>query len=251
MKILFLDVDGVLCMNAPDFGVRLSHFSQPALRQLARIVTATGAKIVVHSSWRCHLDKMALLNEALATVDLPPAFSKTKLTYVHEAGNRSFQDIRCDEILHWLYNWDSPRPLRNDGYDSQLDDDSAVKRTLNDKLSPPMPVRRERIEAWAVVDDLSLEIVGVLDDHFVRTHEFIGLKKTHADELISILGGAVSVEPRAPTTTAIVDISTDLSDSSADRELMSVERPESPLMRVNSTALPDVYGSPILVFSRN
>jgi len=52
IKLLFLDVDGVLVMDGPDWDVTLDHFSTSALRELKRVIDRTGAKIVLHSSWR-------------------------------------------------------------------------------------------------------------------------------------------------------------------------------------------------------
>lgn len=48
-KVLFLDIDGVLVVDGPDEGVTRAHFSDAALR----VLRATGAAIVLHSSWRC------------------------------------------------------------------------------------------------------------------------------------------------------------------------------------------------------
>lgn len=52
-KVLFLDIDGVLVVDGPDEGVTRAHVSDAALRELARVLRATGAAIVLHSSWRC------------------------------------------------------------------------------------------------------------------------------------------------------------------------------------------------------
>lgn len=46
MKILFLDVDGVLLINPRE------GFRKVAMQQLKRIIDETGARIVVSSTWR-------------------------------------------------------------------------------------------------------------------------------------------------------------------------------------------------------
>lgn len=59
-KVVFLDVDGVLnngnwAMEMYEQGVRVYHddlLYEPSLEQLKRIVDATGAAIIVSSSWR-------------------------------------------------------------------------------------------------------------------------------------------------------------------------------------------------------
>jgi hypothetical protein len=66
MKIIFLDVDGVLntIRTARIFG---SHFIDDALVVLvAQIVTATDAKIVLSSSWRIDEDDKKVVEKALA-----------------------------------------------------------------------------------------------------------------------------------------------------------------------------------------
>ena len=71
MKILFLDVDGVL-NSASYFNTRLTpRDARPRdidpMRALLvhRIVEATGAKIVVSSSWRLHPDGLAEVRKAI------------------------------------------------------------------------------------------------------------------------------------------------------------------------------------------
>ena len=60
IKVIFLDVDGVLnngtwAIEMFDKGIRVYHddlLYEPSLEQLKRIVDSTGAVIVVSSSWR-------------------------------------------------------------------------------------------------------------------------------------------------------------------------------------------------------
>lgn len=84
MKVLFLDVDGVLVIDGPDDGVTENHFSPSALAELERIVRLTKCRIVLHSSWRYHEHKRDLLNRLLTERGLPPILSYTKHTYLWE-----------------------------------------------------------------------------------------------------------------------------------------------------------------------
>jgi hypothetical protein len=53
MKIIFLDIDGVLCV---DWNLDVDEFGHPFRKEyvtnLNQIIQATGAKIVISSSWR-------------------------------------------------------------------------------------------------------------------------------------------------------------------------------------------------------
>ncbi len=59
MKIIFLDIDGVLvnhetvCKHVTFEGRRFNPFHPACVAQLNRIIEATDAEIVVSSSWRC------------------------------------------------------------------------------------------------------------------------------------------------------------------------------------------------------
>lgn len=53
MKIIFLDVDGVLnCRNTTEICMGFTGIEDRLVKQLQKIVKATGAKIVLVSSWR-------------------------------------------------------------------------------------------------------------------------------------------------------------------------------------------------------
>ena len=53
MKVLFLDIDGVICLhNNKDWGSEEEIFDADCCRRLKEIVGATGCKLVLSSSWR-------------------------------------------------------------------------------------------------------------------------------------------------------------------------------------------------------
>lgn len=90
MKILFLDIDGVLNAHG-DAG--MYNMSDARLRRLRRIVESTGCQIVLSSSWRRYDD---LFHRA-----------KTKLEYkgmkLYGCTPRHYDhDIRGKEIQEWL-----------------------------------------------------------------------------------------------------------------------------------------------------
>lgn len=70
MKVIFLDIDGVL--NTPklirEFG--MDHIDDVLVAILARIVRETGAKIVLSSTWRIEEENRILVERALARHEL-------------------------------------------------------------------------------------------------------------------------------------------------------------------------------------
>lgn len=52
-KIIFLDIDGVICVNWMDFVDEFGHgFNKDYVNNLQKIIDKTGAKIVLSSTWR-------------------------------------------------------------------------------------------------------------------------------------------------------------------------------------------------------
>jgi len=93
MKVLFLDVDGVLNMHNSGGTKTLN---KDRLRLLQKIVITTGCKIVLSSSWRTSHQHLALLRRALGYRNM----SIYGIT-------RDLSDIdllRGDEIKDWLDN---------------------------------------------------------------------------------------------------------------------------------------------------
>jgi len=194
MKVLFLDVDGVLVIDGPDYGVERAHFSDRALQQLARIVRSTSARIVLHSSWRYHGDKKLLLNQTLTEFGIAPIYSQTKHTYLWEVGHKPLQIVRTDEILAWLSGRAGSGPCALQYGREELAPTLPVARHLKmaiERCALPPPDRTDphaAVERWAVLDDCALELDGRLGARFVRTDEHLGLTSAEADEAIWILG---------------------------------------------------------------
>jgi len=66
VKVIFLDIDGVLCISRtnPKRGrppYRFGGLHPPAVAQLQRIVRATGALVVISSAWRLGLYPQTVL----------------------------------------------------------------------------------------------------------------------------------------------------------------------------------------------
>lgn len=97
MKVVFLDVDGVLNFaGAPcePPNSKLLGVCQERLRILKDIIDATGAVIVVSSTWRLHPQSREQLCSRLATVGLEVHDWTVELDH----GNAE----RHQEIRHWM-----------------------------------------------------------------------------------------------------------------------------------------------------
>jgi|ERR1035437_8087458 hypothetical protein len=70
MKVIFLDVDGVLCLDG-------SNMDPVAMTCLKDILTKTGAKIVMSSTWRLFDNLSKALVDALANVGIDEPIGKT------------------------------------------------------------------------------------------------------------------------------------------------------------------------------
>jgi hypothetical protein len=113
MKVIFLDIDGVL--NSHESYERIGNggmlgIDEIYLERFKRILEATGAKVVLSSTWRLHPDTRAeVRNAGIDFIDCTPSIPKS-------GGAESME--RGEEVLDWL--------IRNPGVTDYaiLDDDS-------------------------------------------------------------------------------------------------------------------------------
>lgn len=94
MKVVFLDVDGVL--NSKQDGNSIRVRTDLHLRLLREIVKVTGAKIVLSSSWRC--------GPVTAIKNLKNRLAEYGLEIMDSTPVLSGSSCRGDEICQWLYN---------------------------------------------------------------------------------------------------------------------------------------------------
>ncbi len=114
-KVIFLDVDGVLVTwssmkqlrvkdaeKFPDGVWRWKMFGDPQLARLGRIVEATGAEIVLSSSWRRH-NRPEDFNGLLAAAGVKfRTIDQTPNLDTEAAGGLYMAMSREQEILAWL-----------------------------------------------------------------------------------------------------------------------------------------------------
>ena len=180
MKIIFLDIDGVLnCLpdkpkdRWPDFhshDERAYGLNPELAENLKYILDKTDAKIVVSSSWRHFedyipwqkdgdwreiLSKMVGRRKEEMFIGDTPSLSTQKMTIDGE----SEYVLRGLEIKKWVMD--------------------------NAKMLTSEPGLR-----MCVIDDETVDIVSVIDDRFVvKTNRRDGLTRKDADRAISILNG--------------------------------------------------------------
>lgn len=94
MKVLFLDIDGVVCLHKDkDWDNEEEIFDAACCRKLQEIVSATGCKLVLSSSWR-------LFPESIRSMfrQLKP-FGITRENFL---GRTPLRGERGDEIVAYL-----------------------------------------------------------------------------------------------------------------------------------------------------
>lgn len=164
MKVLFLDIDGVLNTDH-------RHIDPALCVKVERVLDATGANIVLSSAWRnliespmgtkAHYDeaRALLVGNGMTERLFESIISQTRnLTEWDDAEGVSLmvggeRGHRAREVLNWLEAWEG------------------------------------KVTAWAVVDDMGLWVDGLPAGHTVITSGRTGITDGDADDLIRILQG--------------------------------------------------------------
>lgn len=155
MRVIFLDIDGVLNSAAYDRSKSREegNIDLTRLPVLRSIIDSTGAVVVLSSSWRSHLDSdcypITVTGEWLMRV-----FGEAGI-YIH--GKTPEMGKRADEVRVWL------------------------------ETHPDT-------ESFVILDDLFFGW-GELQDNLVRTNYHIGkgLEQSHAEKAVKILMGCTGI----------------------------------------------------------
>ena len=156
MKVIFLDIDGVLnCKNTADCCEGYIGVDNKKVELLKRVVDETGALIVLSSSWR-----LGVTNTGLGTEGLMDYLKEKLAKYGLEIYSMTpqiggFHGSRGKEIDIWLNS-------------------------------------RDNIESWVVLDDEYFDDFSVygIDSHLVNTDFYgDGLTKEDVEQAIYILNG--------------------------------------------------------------
>ncbi len=157
MKIIFLDIDGVLCTTSC-YGKGMNNkwsaymFDQKAVIYLNHIINETGAEIILSSDWRHEytLHEMREIFCHNGVLKGPIGFTPSSKTYLAD----NLEGGRADEIKKWLQ-------------------DNAWKNDIN----------------WVAIDDLNMsEFLAPNFAHCPNENE--GIKRQGIrDKIINILNG--------------------------------------------------------------
>ncbi|MDO4301463.1 MAG: HAD domain-containing protein [Clostridia bacterium] len=160
MKVIFLDVDGVLNSeiwneNHKEEIIKGILIDEDKVRLLKKVIIKTGAVIVLHSGWKYWFDKdiKPIKEEAkkfvemlkkydIAIYDVTPDFSTDEIRKT-----KKFSLVKAKEILHWLK-------------------------------------KHKETEKWIVIDDLDLYNEEVRINQLI-TNNKTGLTQSDAEKIIS------------------------------------------------------------------
>jgi hypothetical protein len=156
MFVIFLDMDGVMnstkSMQSHQGGFGMTQIDPRAAARLEKLVKATGAKIVISSSWR-HIFNLKQIQDMLRKIGAPEAARAiVDRTPVGE-GNRGA------EIQEWL----------------ELDPERST-------VDPD----HEPVEAYVILDDTN-DMTPQQQANLVHTNPQVGLTDEDVMEAISIL----------------------------------------------------------------
>lgn len=154
MKVIFLDIDGVLNSRAYDRKRNWNEqtdIDETRLPLVKKIVDETGAKIVLSSTWREHWSKDPTLCDGDG-VYINKTFAKFGLEVFDKTPDLGIKFDRPDEINLWL------------------------------------ETTQEAIEGFVIIDDYRYAW-GKLADRFVKTnpHLGLGIEEEHVQKAIEIL----------------------------------------------------------------
>lgn len=164
MKILFLDIDGVLNAHEPfDREVGSCRIYYDKVQRLNHVLRKTGAVIVLSTAWR-----YLILNGNMKLSGFDWLLRSHGVL-----GNRIIGHTAADTIHDGTWNgvagtW----PIHNE---------------RGKQITGWLARNQEQVDYYAVVDDLDL---GIREEKhpFVQTDGKVGLTDTNADELIALLG---------------------------------------------------------------
>ena len=151
MKVIFLDIDGVL--NSEESAKKGIHIDSNMVLRLKAIMEATGAKIVISSTWR--------IRTSIKTLE--------ELFWATGLGHHSRKIIDV-----------TPQPRRNDMYAGT---DRGVIR--GDEIAQWLKENPE-VEKYIIIDDDS-DFHDDQKEHFIQTTWKHGLLEEHVQEAIELL----------------------------------------------------------------
>jgi len=174
MKIIFLDIDGVLNVISQGYDSHGSIFHDHFVENLRMIIDVTGAKIVLSSSWR--KDGIDKIREMWIARNLPgEIIDLTPSLYLKKGGSIQFWNGKLSE---------HPTPKIR-GY--SVPRGCEIEYWINDN--------EEKIESYVIIDDDQDMLYNQRDNFVCCSENFdhsdavegYGLTKENSEKAISIL----------------------------------------------------------------
>lgn len=159
LKILFLDIDGVLNTARAHIAFGNSRWDPTGIAILDRVCRETGAKIVISSVWRGSMERWMHAHQLLDAVGL----GKHGICSSH-VGIDFKDDDESKEYWRTPKGWDNPRG-----------------RKIQDWLDEFKP------DNYAILDD-DCDMLSTQAKHFVKCNGHDGVSYGQYDRLINILG---------------------------------------------------------------
>ena len=221
MKLIFLDVDGVLNRDTTE-----QHFEDDCLGALKYLVDKTGARIVLSSTWRYTEETRESVRAKLKEKGIM-APEDDFLGYTPHLGmiekipmypSCDSHVTRTDEIFLWLQCNTVPEgstreQLKNDPAESSYCPLPSVALSFEDLLTKGETL--SAVGTWILSEPILLDSFVVLDDlpmltegcygkllkkNFIRTSMQVGLTQDLADEAAKILNARFNVKKWRKTT---------------------------------------------------
>lgn len=195
MKIIFLDIDGVLAVNhkdgRDDYG---SGFHPEFVSNLKRIIDKTGAKIVISSSWR-H-SGLTVLQEMWKKRELPGEIIDVTVNIRLQRGMISFNREITDHEKQLYQGYSIPRGCEIEYW---LKEDGLFTRINWSKEYQIEVLGKAKVKNYVILDDDS-DMLFTQAEHYVQCRnncshkdsvEGLGLTSKCADQAIKILNSDI------------------------------------------------------------
>jgi hypothetical protein len=191
-KLIFVDVDGVL---NNEYIPR--EISPCIVTRLAQLIKATGASVILSSSWRKKEKNRQRVNEIFLRCGVPMPLSCTPLLKSDD-----YRKVRADEIFAWLFlNTTNLFQKEKKNLRINLVEDTAAFK--NDHYLLPCKIE---VTHFVILDDINLrlkEFSGLYGrllllgngNNFIHTDVTSGLTRKDVEEAAWILGNRLKIDP--------------------------------------------------------
>ena len=163
MKIIFLDVDGVLNSDFTEETVNGWTFvDDKSIMLIKHIMDTTGAFVVLDSTWR---------QGYYGTTQKAPGDMSDWGELEYEALKE-----RCEKYGVWFYGHTPWPETGNRG--------AEIKRWIDENTGGD----KEELESFVIIDDVDIRISNVFPANFVKTRGHLGITNHEVNRAIQILG---------------------------------------------------------------